>query len=42
MKQFAVQDQKVALDGGENQDTEGDQVPQGDPVQRDLLVNMDQ
>ena len=42
MKQFAVQDQKVTLDDEENQDTEGDQAPQGDPGQRDLLVNTDQ
>ena len=42
MKQFASQDQKVTLDDGENQDTEEDQAPQGDPGQRGLLVNMDQ
>ena len=42
MKQFASQDQKVTLDDGENQEPEGDQAPQGDPGQRDLLVNMDQ
>ena len=42
MKQFADQDQKVALDDGENQETEGDQGPRGDQGQRDLLVNTDQ
>ena len=36
MKQFADQDQKVALDDGENQETEGDQG------QKDRLVNTDQ
>ena len=41
MKQFAAQDQKVTLVDGENQETEGDQVPQGDQGQRDLLVNTD-
>ena len=42
MKQFADQDQKVALDDGENQDTEGDQAPRGDPDQKNLVVNTDQ
>ena len=36
MKQSADQDQKVTLDDGENQETEGD------PGETDLLVNMDQ
>ena len=38
MKQFAGQDQKV---DEENRETEGDQAPQGDPGQKDRLVNMD-
>ena len=45
MKQFADQDQKVrkvALDDGENQETEGDQATLEDPGQKDLLVNTDQ
>ena len=42
MKQFADQDQKVALDDGENQETEGDQDPRGDQGQKDRLVNTDQ
>ena len=42
MRQFADQDQKVTLDDGENQETEGDQGPRGDPGQKDHLVNMAQ
>ena len=42
MKQFADQDQKVALDDGENQEIAGDQATLEDPGQKDLLVNTDQ
>ena len=42
MKQSADQDQKLTLDDGENQETEGDQATLEDPSQRDLLVNTDQ
>ena len=42
MKQFADQDQKVTLDDGENQETEGDQPTLEDLDQKDLLVNTDQ
>ena len=42
MKRSAALDQKVAEDDGEDLEPEGDQVPQGNPVQGDLLVNMDQ
>ena len=41
MKQFAAQDQKGTLVDEENRETEGDQAPQGEPGQRDLLVNTD-
>ena len=40
MKSFAAQDQKVMQGDGEDPDSEGDQVPQGSPGQKDLLVNM--
>ena len=39
MKQVAGQDQKATLDDEENQETEGDQAPRGDPGQKDRLVN---
>ena len=42
MKRFAAQDQKVTQDEGEDPESEGDQVPQGNPDQRDTLVNTDQ
>ena len=42
LKQFADQDQKVTLDDGENQETEGEQAPRGDQGQKDRLVNTDQ
>ena len=42
MKQFAVQDQRVTLEDEENQETEGDQAPRGNPGQKDRLVNTDQ
>ena len=42
MKQFAAQDQKVTQDDEEGLVSEEDQVLQGDPGLRGLLVNMDQ
>ena len=42
MKRFAGQDQKVTQDDEEEKEPEGDQVPQGNPDQRDTLVNTDQ
>ena len=42
MKSSAAQDQKGAEDDGEDLEPAGDQVPQGNPVQGDLLVNVDQ
>ena len=42
MKRSAALDQKVAEDDGEDLEPQGDQVPQVNPVQGDLLVNMDQ
>ena len=42
MKRFAAQDQKVKQDDGEGLKPEGNQVPQGDPGQKEPLVNMDQ
>ena len=42
MKRSAALDQKVARDDGEDLEPEGDQVLLGNPVQGDLLVNMDQ
>jgi len=41
MKRSAVQDKKVTQDVGEDPESEGDQVPQGDRDQRDPPVNMD-
>ena len=41
MKSSAALDQKVAEDDGEDLEPKGDQVPQGNPVQGVLLVNMD-
>ena len=41
MKHFAAQDQKGTLVDEEKRETEGDQAPQGEPGQRDLLVNTD-
>ena len=42
MKRFAAQDQKVKRDDEEGLEPEENQVPQGDPGQKELLVNMDQ
>ena len=42
MKNFAARDQKVMQGDEEDPDSEGDQVPQGSPGQKDLLVNMGQ
>ena len=42
MKRSAALDQKVAGDDGEDLEPEGYQVSQENPVQGDLLVNMDQ
>lgn len=42
MKRFAARDQKAKQDDGEGLEPEGNQVPQGDPGQKELLVNMDQ
>ena len=42
MKRFAAQLQEVKLGDGEDPDRKGDQAPQGNPGQRDLLVNMGQ
>ena len=42
MKRFAAQDQRVTQDDGEGLETAEDQVPQGVPGRRGLLVNMDQ
>ena len=42
MKSFAAQDQKVKQDDGEDPDPKGDQAPQENPGQKDLLVNMGQ
>ena len=42
MKRSTALDQNVAEDDGKHLEPEGDQVPQGNPVQGDLLVNMDQ
>ena len=42
MKSFAAQDKKVMQGDGEDPDSEGDQVPQGSPGQKDLQVNMGQ
>jgi len=41
MKHSAAQDLKVTQDDEEDPEPAGDQVPQGDPGQRDLLANMD-
>ena len=40
MKSFAAQVQEVKQGDGEDPDPKGDQVPQGRPGQKDLLVNM--
>ena len=40
MKRSAAQDQKVAQEGVEDPESEGDQALQGDPDQRGHLVNM--
>ena len=42
MKRSAALDQTVAGDDVEDLEPEGYQVPQGNPVQGDLLINMDQ
>ena len=42
IKRSAALDQKVAGDDGEDLEPEGYQVSQVNPVQGDLLVNMDQ
>ena len=39
---FAVQVQKGTREDEEDREPEGDKVPQEDPAQTDLLVNMDQ
>jgi len=40
MKRSVAHDQRVTQGDGEDQEPEGDQVPQGDPGQRDHLENM--
>jgi len=40
MKRSAAQDQKETQDDEEDPESEGNQVPQGDPGQRALLVSM--
>ena len=42
MKSSVVRDQKVTLEDREDEDPEVYRAPEGDPGQKDLLVNMDQ
>ena len=41
MKSSVDQDQKVTLEGGEDEVPKEYRVPDGNPAQQDLLVNMD-
>ena len=42
MKSSVDLDQKVTLEGGEDEDPKEYTAPEGNPAQQDLLVNMDQ
>ena len=42
MKSFVDQDQKVTQEGRGDEDSKVYQVPEGEPDQQDLPVNMDQ